>query len=146
MTQTRIWKTPATIKDLNDRSKGTLCDFLNITFTEIGDDYLIAQMPVTDRVKQPLGLMNGGTSCVIGESVGSTAANIVVDITKQYCVGLSITTNHLRPARNGTLTAIARPEHIGQTTQVWSIDIRNEAQKLVSVNRLTVAVKSRDSH
>ena len=87
--------------------------------------------------------MNGGASCVIAESVGSTAANFAVDITKQYCVGLDINTNHLRPASSGKVIATARPIHIGRTTHVWSIEIHNEAGKMVSINRLTMAVKDR---
>jgi uncharacterized protein (TIGR00369 family) len=87
--------------------------------------------------------MNGGISCLIAESVGSTAANIAVDITKQYCVGLDINTNHIRPASKGKVIATAKPIHIGQTTHVWSIEIHGDHGKLISINRLTMAVKNR---
>jgi uncharacterized protein (TIGR00369 family) len=87
--------------------------------------------------------MNGGISCLIAESVGSTAANIAVDISKQYCVGLDINTNHIRPATKGKVTATAQPIHIGQTTHVWSIEIHGDHGKLISINRLTMAVKNR---
>ncbi|MDA7742484.1 hotdog fold thioesterase [Francisellaceae bacterium] len=138
-----IWKTAISFEVMNDRSRGTLSDLLGIVFTEVGDDYIKAEMPITDKVKQPIGIMNGGASCVIAESVGSTAANFAVDITKQYCVGLDINTNHLRPASSGKVIATAKPIHIGRTTHVWSIEIHNEAGKMVSINRLTMAVKDR---
>ncbi|WP_235826847.1 hotdog fold thioesterase [Facilibium subflavum] len=136
-----IWKTKANPEVLNKRSENTLAEYLDITFTEVGEDYVLAEMPVLQKHKQPIGIMNGGVSCVIAETVGSTAANYAVDLTKQYCVGLDINTNHLRPVSSGVLTAKAFPFHIGKTTQVWSIEIRNDADKLVSINRLTLAVK-----
>ncbi|MCF6765918.1 hotdog fold thioesterase [Thiotrichales bacterium 19S3-7] len=138
-----IWKTPTSSDEMNQRGVGTLSDLLGIVYTEVGDDYVKAEMPVTDKVKQPIGIMNGGASCVIAESVGSCAANYAVDLSKQYCVGLDINTNHIRAAYKGKVIATARPFHIGRTTQVWSIDIHNEAGKLVSVSRLTMAVKDR---
>jgi 1,4-dihydroxy-2-naphthoyl-CoA hydrolase len=138
-----IWKTQATVEDINLRGKGLASDHIGIVFTEIGDDYIKAEMPITDKVKQPLGIMNGGISCLIAESVGSTAANIAVDITKQYCVGLDINTNHVRPVSKGKVTAVAKPFHIGRTTHVWSIEIFGDHGKLISVNRLTMAVKDR---
>ena len=138
-----IWKTIATVDDLNDRGKGTASDLIGIVFTEIGDDYICAEMPITDKVKQPLGIMNGGISCLIAESVGSTAANIAIDINKQFCVGLDINTNHIRPASKGKVIATAKPIHIGKTTQVWSIEIQGDHGKLISINRLTMAVKDR---
>ncbi|MCF6767799.1 hotdog fold thioesterase [Thiotrichales bacterium 19S11-10] len=139
----KIWKTPVSKEDMNQRGEGTLSDLLGIIYTEVGDDYVKAEMPITDKVKQPIGIMNGGASCVIAESVGSCAANYAVDITKEYCVGLDINTNHIRAVYKGKVEAIAKPFHIGRTTQVWSINIYNEADKLVSVSRLTMAVRKR---
>ncbi len=138
-----IWKTIATVDDLNKRGRGTASDLIGIVFTEIGDDYIRAEMPITDKVKQPIGIMNGGISCLIAESVGSTAANIAVDIKKQYCVGLDINTNHIRPASKGKVTATAKAIHIGSTTHVWAIEIHGDHGKLISINRLTMAVKNR---
>ncbi|MFZ9036068.1 MAG: hotdog fold thioesterase [Francisellaceae bacterium] len=138
-----IWRSEISTTLLNERGRGTLADFLDIEFIEFGEDYLKATMPVTDKVKQPLGIMNGGVSCVIAETVGSTAANYAVDNRLQYCVGLEINTNHLRPAKSGVLTACARPFHLGKTTQVWSIEISNEVGKLISVSRHTVSVQNR---
>jgi 1,4-dihydroxy-2-naphthoyl-CoA hydrolase len=138
-----IWKTKATPEFLNQRNAGTASDFVGIVFTEVGDDFVKAEMPITQRVKQPLGIMNGGISCLIAETVGSTAANFAIDITKQFCVGLDINTNHLRPVSEGKVIATARPIHLGRTTHVWSIEIHNEQRKMVSINRLTMAVKDR---
>ena len=138
-----IWKTPLTLNDAQKRSQNTMVTHLGIEFMEIGDDYLIAKMPVDHRTKQPIGIMHGGASCVLAETVGSIAANYCVDLTKQYCVGLDINTNHIRSAREGYVYATAKPFHIGRSTQVWAIEIKDEQGKLVSVNRLTMAVLDR---
>ncbi len=140
-----IWKTPISLDVIEERNKNTMGDFLGIEFTEIGDDFLVATMPVDERTKQPIGIMHGGASCVLAETVGSVAANFCVDINTHYCVGLDINTNHIRIARSGKVTAKATPFHVGQTTQVWSIEIRDGKNKLVSVNRLTMAVLRRKS-
>lgn len=138
-----IWKTPMDIKAANERGKHSLSDLLGIEFIDAGDDFLTARMPVDQRVKQPAGIMHGGASCVLAETVGSTAANFCVDINTHYCVGLDINTNHVKAMREGFVVAVARPFHLGQTTQVWGIEIKNEEGKLVSVNRLTMAVLKR---
>lgn len=136
----RIWKREASLAEMMARAKGTMSDFLGITFIEIGDDFLVASMPVSERIKQPIGIMHGGASCVLAETVGSTAANFAVDYTKQYCVGLDINTNHIRSVRDGVVLGRARPFHLGRRTQVWSIEVQNEQGQLISVNRLTMAV------
>jgi len=138
-----IWKTPIDIATLNKRGENTLASHCDITFTEFGDDYLCATMPIDERTKQPIGIMHGGASCVLAETVGSTAANFCVDIEKQYCVGLDINTNHIRSVRSGLVTGTTKPFHIGRSTQVWSIEIVNENNQLVSINRLTMAVLDR---
>lgn len=140
----RIWCVPIQLTDVNLRQKNTLADFLNILYTEIGDDYLCASMPILAQNKQPLGIMHGGASCVLAESVGSTAANYCVDFPNIYCVGLDINTNHIRSVRDGFVFAKAMPHHLGKSTQVWGIEIRNESQQLISVSRLTMAVLKRD--
>ena len=116
---------------------------LGIEFVEIGDHFLIARMPVNECHRQPLGIMHGGASCVLAETVGSTAANCVVDFARYYCVGLDINTNHIRPAKEGYIFAKAKPFHVGKTTQVWGIKIKTEEGKLISVSRLTMAVRTR---
>lgn len=139
----KIWYTDFDVQDVNERAKNTMSDFLGIKFTEVGDDYLVATMPVDERTKQPVGIMHGGASCVLAESVGSTAANCCVDLKKFYCVGLDINTNHIRSIKNGRVVGTAKPFHIGKTTQVWGIEIRDEQDKLVSVTRLTMVVLAR---
>lgn len=139
----KIWKTEISFESLATRGKNTMINYLGIEFTEIGDDFLVARMPIDHRTVQPLGIMHGGASCVLAESVGSTAANCCVDISKQYCVGLDINTNHIRSIREGFVFGAARPFHLGRSTQVWGIEIVNEQKQLISVNRLTMAVLDR---
>jgi uncharacterized protein (TIGR00369 family) len=138
-----IWKTPISIEAITKRGQNTMMTHLGIEFTEIGADFLKAKMPVDHRTKQPIGIMHGGASCVLAETVGSVAANFCVDLTTQYCVGLDINTNHIRSAREGYVIGTAKPYHIGRTTQVWSIEIHDEKGQLISVNRLTMAVLKR---
>lgn len=140
-----IWHLPITVEMLNTRNAGTLSDHLGIVFTEIGNDYLIARMAISAMHLQPHGIMNGGASCVCAETVGSVGANCCIDNATYYCVGVDINTNHINPARAGQeLIATGKPFHIGKRTQVWSIEIRNEKGKLISVSRLTLMVMSRD--
>ncbi|HSW68883.1 MAG TPA: PaaI family thioesterase [Gammaproteobacteria bacterium] len=136
----KIWKIDMTLPALASRSKDTLVEHVGIEFLEIGDDYLTARMPVDKRTLQPMGIMHGGASCVLAETVGSTAANCCVDLNKFYCVGLEINTNHIRSIRNGFVYGVAKPYHLGKSTQVWSIEITNEQKQLISVNRLTMMV------
>src|SRR6185295_7121808 len=107
-----IWKTPLTIEDLQKRCANTFISHLKIIFTEVGDDYLKAEMPISPYLMQPTGIMHGGVSCSLAETVGSAAANYCVDAKTEYCVGLDINTNHIRPVTSGVLTATARPYHI----------------------------------
>jgi uncharacterized protein (TIGR00369 family) len=139
----QIWNKPLTLEILNNRSTNTLAENLGIEFIEIGDDFLVARMPVDQRTKQPIGIMHGGASCVLAETIGSTAANCCVDSDKSYCVGLDINTNHIRSIKDGFVIGKARPFHLGKTTQVWGIEISNEHNQLISVNRLTMAVLQR---
>ncbi len=135
----KIWKREIDLSLAKDRCKATMLEHLGIEFTEVGDDYLVARMPIDQRTKQPLGIMHGGASCSLAESVGSTAANFCVEL-DYYCVGLDINVNHIRAVRAGFVVAKAKPYHLGRTTQVWGIEIVDEAEKLVSVSRLTMAV------
>lgn len=136
----KIWKFDITLEGLNERSKGTMADYLGVEFIDIGDDYMTARMPIDHRTIQPIGIMHGGTSCVLAETVGSTAGNCCVNLNEAYCVGLDINTNHIRSIRSGYIIGTAKPFHLGRTTQVWGIEIVNEEKKLISVNRLTLAV------
>lgn len=139
----KIWQTEIDITIATLRAKNTMSDFLGIEFIEVGDDFLTARMPVNSHTKQPMGIMHGGASCVLAETVGSTAAQFCVDPSKFYCVGLDINTNHIKAMREGYVIGIAKPYHLGKSTQVWSIEIKNTEGKLVSINRLTMAVLSR---
>jgi 1,4-dihydroxy-2-naphthoyl-CoA hydrolase len=122
---------------------GTMAEFLGIEWMEVGDDFIKAKMPVDDRTKQPYGLLHGGASCVLAETIGSVASAMVVDHSKFLCVGIEINANHVRSAREGFVTGTARPLHIGSSTHVWDIRILDEKERLICVSRLTVAVVSR---
>ncbi|HYH14430.1 MAG TPA: hotdog fold thioesterase [Flavisolibacter sp.] len=135
-----IWFQTSSLEKLQERNANTLIDHLDIRFTEIGEDYLCAEMPVDHRTVQPLGLLHGGASVALAETLGSVAANLVVDRQKKVCLGLEINANHLKSAKSGKVTGMARPVHIGSSTQVWSIEIRNEAGQLTCISRITMAV------
>ena len=135
-----IWHQQPDLVKLNERGKNTAVESLGIVFTEIGEDFIKATMPVDHRTVQPMGLLHGGASVLLAESLGSIAANYCVNRDKSYCVGMEINANHLRSVKSGTVTGITRPLHLGATTQVWEIKIYNQAEKLVCVSRLTIAV------
>lgn len=135
----KIWQREISLAVITARNHNTMSAYLGITFIELGDDYLVARMPIDHRLLQPMGIMHGGASCVLAETVGSVAANFCVP-EGLYCVGLDINTNHLRPVKSGHVLATARPFHLGQRTQVWGIEATNEAGKRVAINRLTMAV------
>lgn len=135
-----VFRSPVSLEVLNRLSQGTLIEHLGIVFTAVGEDWLQATMPVDARTRQPYGLLHGGASVVLAETLGSSAGNLCVDTTQQMCVGLEINANHLRAARSGQVTGTARALHVGRTTQVWEIRIENDAGKPVCVSRLTLAV------
>jgi len=116
----------------------TFISHLKIVFIEAGDDYLKAELQLGPHLMQPMGIMHGGVSCGLAETVASVAANYCVDAKTHYCVGIDINTNHIRPAKAGVLTATARPYHLGKKTQVWSIEIVDDQNNLISISRLTV--------
>ena len=121
-------------------SKDTMGTHLGMEWVELGDDYVKMSMPVDERTKQPYGLLHGGASCALAETIGSVASFLVIDSSKYGCVGLEINANHLRSAKKGLVTATAKPLHIGRTTHVWDIKIHDEEERLVCVSRLTVAI------
>ena len=138
-----IWKSPITIESISTIREQTMVEHLGIKFTEIGEDCLKGKMPVDHRTIQPFGIMHGGASCVLAETLGSVAACHCVDIEKQVCVGLSLNINHIRMAKDGWVYGTARPVHLGGKTQIWDIAIEDEEGKLVSSTRLTLAVLER---
>jgi 1,4-dihydroxy-2-naphthoyl-CoA hydrolase len=137
-----IWKKQITLGELQSWCPGTAAASLGIEFTEIGEDSLSARMPVDERTKQPFGVLHGGASVLLAETIGSCAANLCVE-GDAYCVGLDINANHMRPVASGWVTGTAKPFHIGRATQVWEIRIVNEQGQLVCVSRLTMAVTNR---
>ncbi len=140
-----IFKTITTVEALNKWSANTLAEQLGISFTVIGEDYLEATMPVDRRTHQPLGLLHGGASVALAETMGSVAATLCVDGTKQYCVGLEINANHIKSAREGFVTGVVKPVHVGRKTQVWEIRISNQIGELVCISRITMAVLDRQN-
>jgi 1,4-dihydroxy-2-naphthoyl-CoA hydrolase len=138
-----IWRVQATPEQLMERSRNTLAAHLDIRVTEIGPDYLRATMPVNSHTHQPMGILHGGASVALAETVGSLAANLCVDTQKFVCVGQEINANHVRSVASGLVTATARPYHVGGRSQVWGIEIRDENDKLICVSRITMAVVER---
>lgn len=138
-----IWKHAFTLDDINRLSHGNMLEHLGVEFVEIGDDFLKARMPVDERTKQPAGLLHGGASVVMAESLGSTASYLCIDYDSQYAVGIEINANHLRPVTAGHVIGEVRPLSIGKTIHVWDIKIRNDQDKLTCVGRLTTAVRNR---
>jgi 1,4-dihydroxy-2-naphthoyl-CoA hydrolase len=135
-----IWFGTPTIDDARASQQGLLAPHLGIEFTEWGDDFLRGTMPVAPHTRQPMGYLHGGASLVLAETLGSVAANFVVDITKFRCLGQEINANHLRPVSDGLVIGTARPFHLGSRSHVWSIEIRDPRERLVCISRLTVAV------
>jgi 1,4-dihydroxy-2-naphthoyl-CoA hydrolase len=140
-----IWRSLLTVEELNAGRAGTILEHIGVEFTQIGEDFVRGTMPVDGRTRQPYGLLHGGASVALAESLGSTGATMCIDTQQYQCVGQEINANHLRPARQGFVTGTARPVHLGGRTHVWGIEIVNEAGKLVCISRLTVAVIRRGS-
>ena len=139
-----IWFQPVTPADFERQRHNTLVEHLGIRVSEIGDDYLVGTMPVDTRTHQPMGILHGGASVALAETLGSMGANFCVDPGQYVCVGQEINANHLRPVTSGLVTGTARPIHIGKRSQVWQIEIRDERSRLVCVSRLTLAVIERN--
>jgi len=138
-----IWRSLQTVADLNANAAGTLVANLGIIFTEIGDDFVRGTMPVDARTVQPYALLHGGASVALAETLGSTGAAMCVDAAEYQVVGQEINANHVRAARSGLVTGTARAVHLGGRTHVWSIEILNDAHKLVCISRITMAVIKR---
>jgi 1,4-dihydroxy-2-naphthoyl-CoA hydrolase len=135
-----IWRSLLTLEELNGNRQGTLIENLGILFTEIGEDFVRGTMPVDTRTVQPYGLLHGGASVALAETLGSMGAAMCVDAAEYQVVGQEINANHVRAARGGLVTGTARALHLGGRTHVWSIEIVNDAQKLVCISRITMAV------
>lgn len=138
-----IWHTPFPLEEANRRGLTCANGHLGIELLEAGDDYLKARMPVDQRTRQPAGVLHGGVSVALAETLASWAAAFVVDPARHHCVGQEINANHVRAARSGWVTGVARPLHLGRNSQVWDVRISDEQDKLVCVSRVTMAVLSR---
>lgn len=128
------------LSDLQQTLPSTLAAHLGMEWVEIGPDFLSMRMPVNDHTRQPYGLLHGGASCALAETVGSVASQLLIDPAKNRCVGMEINANHVKAVRDGWVTATARPLHIGGKSHVWDIRITSDSGKLVCISRLTVAV------
>ena len=136
-----IWfKKDVTIVDLIKIKGNTMAEALHLKWEEIGDDFLKMSMPVFSLTQQPYGFLHGGASCVLAETIGSVGSAMVIDRDKFYCVGLEINANHIRSVSEGKVMATALPLHLGKSTHVWDIKIKDEKDKLICVSRLTVAI------
>lgn len=135
-----IWITPATVAGLNTRSSDTIVDHIGIEYTEIGEDFIKARMPVDHRTVQPARILHGGASVVLAETLGSVAAYHCIDSAHKMAVGLEINANHVRSVRKGYVTGTVKPLHIGKSTQIWQIHIRDDQARLVCISRITMAV------
>ncbi|HEX9510293.1 MAG TPA: hotdog fold thioesterase [Puia sp.] len=142
-----IWHlsgSPMTIEQLQSLGANTMGAYLGMEFTDIGDNFLKARMPVDSRTRQPYGLLHGGASAALAETLGSVASAYVIDQEKYACVGLEINANHIRGVKEGYVYGTVTPLHLGKTTHVWDIKIVDEREKLVCVSRLTVAILKRE--
>jgi 1,4-dihydroxy-2-naphthoyl-CoA hydrolase len=139
----QIWSTRPTLELLNSFNEGTMAGHLALEFVEVGDDFITARLPVDARTQQPFGLLHGGASATLAETLGSIGGAFCVDIEKKYVVGLEINCNHVRSAREGFVYGTARPIHLGGSTHIWDIRIVDENKKLICVSRLTLAVLER---
>lgn len=138
-----LFNPDVTLTSLNTMSGNTMVAHIGIEFTHIGDDFIEARMPVDHRTHQPLGLLHGGASVALAETLGSVAATCCIDMNKQYCVGLEINANHIKSVRDGFVIGTTKPIHIGKKTHVWEIRITNEQRELVCVSRITMAIIDR---
>jgi 1,4-dihydroxy-2-naphthoyl-CoA hydrolase len=140
-----IWKHTPSIEQMNEFSKNTLGENLGMLFTEVGEDYIKATMPVDQRTKQPFGLLHGGASVALAETLGSVASQYCIEKPGEYYgVGLEINANHLRSASSGLVTGIVKPVRIGNSVHVWNIEISDEKGRMVCISRITVSIiKSR---
>lgn len=135
-----IFLSQPSLDQLNLTSQNTMVSLLGIEFTDIGTDYIEATMPVDHRTKQPMGLLHGGANVVLAETLGSIASSLTIDTEKFACVGLEINANHLKSVREGKVRGVAKPVHIGKSTQVWEIKIFNHGDKLCCISRITMAI------
>ena len=139
-----IWLTEPDLDMINQFGQNTLVSHLDIRFIEAGEDFLKATMPVDNRTLQPLGMLHGGASVVLSETLASTGAYLCIDKNIHYCVGLEINANHIRSVRTGLITGLCKPVHQGRTTQIWEARMSDEKERLTCISRITMAILTRD--
>lgn len=139
-----IWQKTLSLDILNNDFPDGAATNSGIEYTDFGDDYITARMPVDERTRQPYGILHGGASCLLAETVGSHASSLCIDMNRQYCVGLEISANHIRSVSEGFVYGTARPLHLGRSTHVWEIMIRDAADKIVCASRLTMLIKDQE--
>lgn len=135
-----LWRETPNLEQLNANSKNTILELLDIRFEAFTEDSLTASMVIDHRTHQPYGLLHGGASVVLAESLGSSASYLCIDTSQYFCVGIEVNANHLRGLRSGRVSAVAHPVHIGRTTHVWDIRLTSEEGKASCISRLTVAI------
>ncbi len=138
-----IWRITPDINKVNEISRNTMKEQLGIEFTEFGEDYITAIMPVDHRTHQPMGILHGGASVALAETLGSVGSYLTIDHSHFFCVGLEINANHIRSKKDGIVTGTAKPIHLGGQTQLWEIKIVDEQNKLICISRLTMAILER---
>ncbi len=138
-----IWRITPDINKVNEISRNTMKEQLGIEFTEFGEDYIKAIMPVDHRTHQPMGILHGGASVALAETLGSVGSYLTIDHSNFFCVGLEINANHIRSKKDGIVTGTAKPIHLGAQTQLWEIKIVDEQNKLICISRLTMAILER---
>jgi 1,4-dihydroxy-2-naphthoyl-CoA hydrolase len=136
----QLFRPDITPEKLNNLSANTMVEHLGIVFTEVGEDYIKGRMPVDHRTHQPYGILHGGASVALAETLGSVAAHCTVMHQNRFCVGLEINANHIRPVKEGFVTGTARPIHIGKRTQIWEVRLTTETGELVCISRITLAI------
>lgn len=138
-----VFKRKPSLDQLNKQIENTMVEYLGIFFTDATEDTISAKMPVDHRTKQPMGLLHGGANVVLAETLGSISSSLTLDSEKQFCVGLEINANHLKSVKDGFVTGTSSPIHLGKSTQVWEIKIRNEKNQLCCISRITMAILDR---
>jgi 1,4-dihydroxy-2-naphthoyl-CoA hydrolase len=136
----QLFRPDITPEKLNNLSANTMVEHLGIVFTEVGEDYIKGRMPVDHRTHQPYGILHGGASVALAETLGSVAAHCTVMHQNRFCVGLEINANHIRPVKEGFVTGTARPIHIGKRTQIWEVRLTTETGEMVCISRITLAI------
>lgn len=135
-----VWFTEISVDNLNEINSETMAQLIGIEYTEIGDDYIKARMPIDGRTSQPMGILHGGASLTLAETLGSVSGYLCVDPAKNFCVGMEINANHIRPVSEGYVYGVSKPIHLGKSSQVWEIRITDDGGKLVCISRITLAV------